>query len=120
MNLLMLIFITATPVYTKIDLTGETESPIDILKSVTIKRVDLKTTHEEADHILAHLMVATPQENQKGVSVVSDDTDVFVLLLHCYQAQNLSILVVIKSPINERAVIDTRQTVQGTVILCLV
>ena len=95
MNLLMLIFITATPVYTKIDLTGETESPIDILKSVTIKRVDLKTTHEEADHILAHLMVATPQENQKGVSVVSDDTDVFVLLLHCYQAQNLSILVVI-------------------------
>ena len=83
-------------------MTGETESPIDILKSVTIKRVDLKTTHEEADHILAHQIVATAQENQKGVSVVSDDTDVFVSLIHYYQAQNLSIPVVIDSPIKER------------------
>ena len=57
-------------------------------------------------------MVATAQENQKGVSVVSDDTDVFVLLLHYYQTSNLSIPVVMESPIKERAVIDTRQTVQ--------
>ena len=42
---------------------GETESPIDIHKSVTIERVILKTTHEEADHILAHQMVPTAQEN---------------------------------------------------------
>ena len=98
----MLIFITATPVYTKLVVTGETESPIDIHKSVTIKRVDLKTTLEEADHILAHQMVATAQENQKGVSVVSDDTDVFVLLLHYYQEQTLSIPVVMESPIKER------------------
>ena len=39
---------------------------------------------------------------------VSDDTDVFVLLLHYYQAQNLSIPVVMESPIKDRAVIDTR------------
>ena len=51
-------------------MTGETELPIDILKSVTIIRVDLKTTHVEADHILTHQMVATAQENQKAVSVV--------------------------------------------------
>ena len=68
MNLLRkLIFITATPVHTKLVVTGDTESPIDIHKSVTIERVDLKTTHEEADNILAHQMVATAQENQKGV-----------------------------------------------------
>ena len=78
----MLIFKTATPVYTKLVVTGETESPIVIHKSVTIERVDLKTTHEEADHILVHQMVATAQGNQKGVQVVSDDTEVFVLLLH--------------------------------------
>ena len=83
----MLIFITATTVYTKLVVTGETESPIDIHKSVTIERVDLKTTHEEADHILTHPMVATAQENQKGVLVVPDDTDVFVLLLHYHQAK---------------------------------
>ena len=57
-------------------------------------------------------MVATAQENQLGVSVVSDDTDVLVLLLHYYQAQNLSIPVVMEFPTKERAVIDTRQTVQ--------
>ena len=62
-------FITAPPVYTNFVVTGETESPIDILKSVTIERVDLKTTHEEADHILAHQINATAQENQEGVSV---------------------------------------------------
>ena len=95
----MLIFITATTVYTKLVVTGETESPIDIHKSVTIERDDLKTTHEEAEHILAHQMVATAQENQKGVLVVSDDTDVYILLLHYYQAENLSIPVVMESPI---------------------
>ena len=78
----MLIFITATPVYTKLVVTGETESPIDIHKSVTIDRTDLKTTHGEADHTLVYQVVATAQENQKGVSVVLDDTDVSVLLLH--------------------------------------
>ena len=113
MNLLRtLIFVTETPVYTKISVTGETDSPIDIHKSITFEKVDLKTTHEEADHFLPHQMVATAQENKKGVSVVSNDTDVFVLLLHYYQAQNLSIPVVMESPIKERAVIDVSQTVQ--------
>ena len=37
MNLLsMLNFLTATPVYTKLVVTGETESPIDIHKSVNL------------------------------------------------------------------------------------
>ena len=66
--------------------TGEKESPAEIHKSVTIERVDRKTTDEEAGNILAHQMVAAAHENQKGVLVVSDDTDVFVLLLHYYQA----------------------------------
>ena len=66
MNLLrLLIFITAAPVYTKHAVTGEAESPIDIYKSVTIERVYLKTTHEEADNILAHQTVATAQKKQK-------------------------------------------------------
>ena len=92
--------------------TGENDSPVEIYKGVSIERVDLKTTHEEADNILAHQMVAASEENQKGISVVSDDTDVFVLLLYHYQAQNLTLLVVMESPIKERVVIDIRQTVQ--------
>ena len=57
---------------------GENDSPVEIYKSVSIERFDLKSTHEEADNFLAHQMVAASQENQKGISVVSDDTDVFV------------------------------------------
>ena len=66
---MVLIFITAPHVYTILVVPGETESPIDIYKSVTIERVDLKTTHKMADQILAHQIDATAQENQKGVSV---------------------------------------------------
>ena len=55
-------------------------------------------------------MVAAAQENQKRISVVSDDTDVFVLLCYHYQAQKLSLPVVMESPVKERAVIDIRQT----------
>ena len=47
-------------------------------------------------------MVASDHENQKGISIVSDDTDVFVLLHYHYQAQNLSLPVVMESPIKER------------------
>ena len=37
----------------------------------------MKTTHEEADNIIVQQMVAAANENQKGISVLSDDTDVF-------------------------------------------
>ena len=73
---------------------GENDSPVEIYKSVSIERFDLKSAHEEADNFLAHQMVATSQENQKGILVVSDDTDVFVLLLYHYQAQNIALPVV--------------------------
>ena len=43
---------------------------------------------------------------------MSYDTDVFVLLLYHYQAQNLLLPVEMESPIKERAVIDIRQKVQ--------
>ena len=59
-------------------MTGENESPTEIHKSITIERVDLKTTHGEGNNNLVHQMVAAAQEYQKGVSVVSDDTNVFL------------------------------------------
>ena len=58
-------FIIAPPVYTKLVMTGETESPIDIYKNVTIERVDLKTTNEDADYILAHQIDVTTQKNNR-------------------------------------------------------
>ena len=115
MNLLrMLIFITAKPVYTKLVVTGEAELLIDIRKSVTIEKVDLKTTHEEADNILTHQTVAAAQENQKEFWLVQ------MILMYSFNC-----FIIIKPKTSqycchgishqrerERAVIDTRQTVQ--------
>ena len=92
-------------------MTGENESPTEIHKSATIERVYLKSTHEEVDNILVHQLVVVAQENQEGISVMSDDTDVCLLCYH-YQDQNLSLPVVMEFTINDRAVMDKRQTVQ--------
>ena len=42
----------------KLVVTGGNVLPIEIHKSVTIKRFDLERTHKEADNILAHQLVA--------------------------------------------------------------
>ena len=55
--------------------------PVELTSTITIKREDIHTNHEEVDSILAHQMVAMASEENKEVSVIFDDTDVFVLLL---------------------------------------
>ena len=55
---------------------------------------DLRTNHKEADNILAHQMVVVASEENKGIAVISDDTDVFVLLLHHYVKRKLTGIVI--------------------------
>ena len=74
--------------------TVEDPVPVELSSTVTIKREDLRTNHEEADNILAHQMVVVASEGNKGVSVISDDTDVFVVLLHHYVKQKLTGVVI--------------------------
>jgi len=42
----------------------------------------LKTTHEEADIMIIQQMIDAVPEGHTGVAVLSDDTDVFVLLVY--------------------------------------
>ncbi len=49
---------------------------------------------------------------QKHVTVLADDTDVYVLLLYHYLQQRLQTQMVMESPIKERTVIDIRATVE--------
>ena len=90
--------------------TGEDPIPVEITPVAKILREDMKTTHEEADNILAQQMVLNASQPNKGVSVVSDDTDVFVLLLYFYAKYNLTGLVIMESPVKDRATIDIRST----------
>ena len=43
---------------------------------------DMRTTHEKADNILVQQMVYVVKETGENVSVISDYTDVFAMLLH--------------------------------------
>ena len=55
-------------------------------------------------------MVVVASEENKGVSVIFDDTDVFVLLLHHYVKQKLTGVVIMESPVKDRVTIDIKAT----------
>ena len=93
--------------------TGEDAVPVEITSVARIHREDLRTTHEEADNILAQQMVHAASQTDSCVSVISDDTDVFVLLLYHYFKEKLTGLVVMESPVQGRAIIDIRTTVNA-------
>ncbi|KAJ8317813.1 hypothetical protein KUTeg_004633 [Tegillarca granosa] len=57
-------------------------------------------------------MVEVSKESNEGVSVISDDTDVFVLLLHFYAQENLSGQEVMESPVGDREVTDIGSTAE--------
>ena len=65
-------------------ITGEDPPPVEITSMASIRREDIKTTHEEADNILPQQMVHVAGQADRCVSVISDDTDVLVLLMYHY------------------------------------
>ena len=56
----------------------------------------MKSAHEEVDTIIVQKKVAAA--NQKDISVISDNTDVFVFLLYDYLAQQLKPPIITESP----------------------
>ena len=96
----------------KLLITGQSRTPTEIGKGgVVILRRDLDTTHEEADIIIVQQMLLAAKENPTAITVISDDTDVFILLLHCYLEDGLQMTVTMESPISGRAVRDIGKTV---------
>ena len=49
----------------------------------------MDTTYEEADNITVQQMLMVTREEPSGITVLSDDTDVFVVLLHYYLKDDL-------------------------------
>ena len=74
----------------KLVVTGEDPCPIEIKMEETRIRHDLENQQEEADTIIVQQVLVCAGEAQQ-ISVVSDDTDVFVLLLHHYQQARLGV-----------------------------
>ena len=66
----------------KLIITASDPTPVEIFKGVITERRDLYTRHEEADVIIPHQVISAIGKGSSCVRVLSDDTDVFVLLLH--------------------------------------
>ena len=84
---------------------------MEITDGKTINRQDLRSTHEDADVIIIQHAISSSM-NGKRVTVMCEDTDVFVLLLHFYHKwKNNGLFTIIMAPIvKERAVVDTGAT----------
>ena len=82
----------------KLVITGQEETPVEIsCGGVVIQRRDIATTHEEADNIIVQQAIQVAADEQKHVTVLADDTDVYVLLLYHYLQQRLQTQMVMES-----------------------
>ena len=67
-------------------LAGIKDVPIEIVNGVKTELRDLTSSHEEADPIIVQHAIRCCQNND-CVKVISDDTDVFALLLYFYVSE---------------------------------
>ena len=74
------------------------------------ERVDLRTTHEVADVIIAQQVVHLAWSGT--TRVIADDTDVFVMLLHCYRTKELTCDLIMMSSGPGRTSADIKATVE--------
>ena len=99
---------------TKLVITGEDTTPVQIWNTATVQRHDLKTTDEEADVIIIHHLVriGAAINGYSNIKVICDDTDVLLLLVHFYIEQQMTINVTMEGPNTGRSIIDIDQTAQ--------
>jgi hypothetical protein len=72
-------------------------------------RYDLVSQQKEADTIIVQQVLGYAGEALQ-ISVVSDDTDVFVLLLQHYHQAGLDVPLIMESPRKGRAIVDIKST----------
>ena len=78
-----------------------------------ITRTDLSTTHEEADIIIVRQVIhAVCHASVNSISVVSDDTDLFLLRCHYYNHLTTTCQLTMEATSGERKKIDIAATVE--------
>lgn len=93
--------------------TGDDPVPTEVSRGRSLPRLDLETTFEEADMIIAQQAIHLARENEESrIRVVSDDTDVFVLLIYFVFTEGIQASMTMESPVKGRACIDIRESVR--------
>ena len=77
---------------------------------VIIPRHDLRTTHEEPDVIIVQQVPTVAMQGIGNITVICDDTDVFILLLHFYLSKNLSCSILMEGTNSQQTVINISHT----------
>ena len=90
-------------------LTGQDPIPTMITEGQIYPRLDLASSHEEADIVITQQAVMAAQKGSH-VTVVADDVDVFVLLVYYYHTYELASPMYMVSPVRERASTDIAET----------
>ena len=78
---------------------------------VRSKALVQNTTHEEADGIIPQQEMALADVGCKTINVISDDTDVYVLLAHYIAVDSLSVSLIVDPTSHSRSYIDIGATV---------
>ena len=92
--------------------TGQDPTPIEVSDGKVTLRHDLHTTHEEADVVIVQQMVHVALTGASSIRVISDDTDVFVLLLHFFKSESLTCDLVMLGTCHSRTSVDIKATAQ--------
>ena len=96
----------------KLVITASDNTPTEIHKGALYLRRDMATSHEEADNIIVQQAIMCAKQQPGAVSVIADDTDVFVLLIHHYQNKGLTSAMFMTSPLQQSSTIDIKATVE--------
>ncbi len=91
--------------------TGKSPIPTEVCSGLQIIRPDLKTMHEEADVIIPNQVVYLESLGCCTIKVISDDTDVFVLLVHYYADKKLTSALVMEPTSQGRSSVNIGSTV---------
>ncbi len=111
----------------KLIVTGPDPVPIEISYTGLTERNDLRTVHEEADTIIVSQMLSMVNEGFASIQVICADTDVFVLLLHYFQKENLhqkrpQVDILMQSPATPAiaiSILDTYDSIPSHVVSSL-
>ena len=110
-EVLLRVFINA-PCGKKLVITPQCKCPLHVYLGIKTLHYGMSTTHEEVDVIIPQQVITAIKEGATYVKVISDGTDVFVLLLHFYIEWSLSTTVFFKGTGSNRNVTDIGKTAE--------
>ena len=91
--------------------TSADEVPALVWNGIQTKKIDIRTTHEEAAIIVIQRCYGAISNGCSSAKVISDDTDLFVLLAFFYLQQNCKVSIFMESSHGSRTVVDIVATV---------